>query len=64
MSNELPLVHQALAQRGVKVRTLCTLTAFDGETAALADLFTGAIDGSPAGLWSWSACAAGRPALS
>jgi dimethylamine/trimethylamine dehydrogenase len=44
MSNELPLVHQALAQRGVKVRTLCTLTAFDGETAALADLFTGAID--------------------
>jgi dimethylamine/trimethylamine dehydrogenase len=43
MSNELPLVHQALAQRGVKVRTLCTLTAFDGETAALADLFTGAI---------------------
>jgi dimethylamine/trimethylamine dehydrogenase len=44
MSNELPLVHQALAQRGVKVRTLCTLTAFDGETAALADLFSGAID--------------------
>ena len=44
MSNELPLVHQALARRGVKVRTLCTLTAFDGETAALADLFTGAID--------------------
>jgi len=44
MSNELPLLHQALAQRGVKVRTLCTLTAFDGETAALADLFTGAID--------------------
>ncbi len=44
MSNELPLVHQALAQRGVKVRTLCTLTAFDGETAALADLFTGAVD--------------------
>ena len=47
MSNELPLVHQALAQRGVKVRTLCTLTAFDGETAALADLFTGAIDRLP-----------------
>jgi len=44
MSNELPLVHQALAQRGVKVRTLCTLTAFDGETAAIADLFTGAVD--------------------
>jgi dimethylamine/trimethylamine dehydrogenase len=44
MSNELPLVHQALAKRGVKVRTLCTLTAFDGETAALADLFTGAVD--------------------
>jgi dimethylamine/trimethylamine dehydrogenase len=44
MSNELPLVHQALAKGGVKVRTLCTLSGFDGETAALADLFTGAMD--------------------
>jgi dimethylamine/trimethylamine dehydrogenase len=44
MSNELPLVHQALAKRGIKVRTLCTLTGFDGESAALADLFTGAVD--------------------
>ena len=44
MSNELPLVHQALAQSGVEVRTLCTLAGFDGEVAELADLFTGAID--------------------
>jgi dimethylamine/trimethylamine dehydrogenase len=44
MSNELPLVHQALAKRGIKVRTLCTLTGFDGESAGLADLFTGAVD--------------------
>ena len=44
MSNELPLVHQGLAKSGVRVRTLSTLTAFDGEFAELADLFTGALD--------------------
>jgi dimethylamine/trimethylamine dehydrogenase len=47
MSNELPLVHQALAQCSVKIRTLCTLTGFDGEVARLADLFTGKIDPLP-----------------
>src|SRR5262249_52822564 len=43
MSNELPLVHQTLAKHEVAIRTLCTLTEFDGEAALLADLFTGKI---------------------
>jgi dimethylamine/trimethylamine dehydrogenase len=42
MSNELPLVHRALAGRGVKIRTLRTVADFTGERLALADLFTGA----------------------
>jgi dimethylamine/trimethylamine dehydrogenase len=41
MSNELPLVHRALAQRRVPVTTLHLLTTFDGETATLKQLFTG-----------------------
>ncbi len=42
LSNELPRVHQALARRGVAVEPLSTLEGFDGESAVLADLFTGA----------------------
>jgi dimethylamine/trimethylamine dehydrogenase len=41
MSNELPLVQQALARRNVSVATLQTLSSFDGETAVLKQLFTG-----------------------
>ncbi|WP_027054662.1 FAD-dependent oxidoreductase [Mesorhizobium erdmanii] len=41
MTNELPLVHRALARRKVPVTTLHLLKAFDGETATLAHLFTG-----------------------
>jgi dimethylamine/trimethylamine dehydrogenase len=41
MTNELPRVHQALSRRGVGVTTLNRVTAFDGETASLAQLFTG-----------------------
>ncbi len=42
MTNELPRVHQALARRGVAVRTIETVAGFDGETVRLAQLFTGA----------------------
>lgn len=42
LSNELPLVHQALARRGVAVHALSILEGFEGEAAALADIFTGA----------------------
>lgn len=41
MTNELPLVHQALSRRRIPVTTLQMLKAFDGETATLAQLFTG-----------------------
>jgi dimethylamine/trimethylamine dehydrogenase len=41
MTNELPLVHRALARRRVPVTTLQLLTAFDGDTATLKHLFTG-----------------------
>ena len=41
MSNELPLVHRALAQRQVPVTTMHLLSAFDGESATLKHLFTG-----------------------
>jgi dimethylamine/trimethylamine dehydrogenase len=41
MTNELPLVHRALARRNVPVTTLHLLKSFDGETATLAHLFTG-----------------------
>lgn len=41
MTNELPLVHKALARRNVPVTTLQMLTAFDGETATLTHLFNG-----------------------
>ncbi|URK85921.1 FAD-dependent oxidoreductase (plasmid) [Rhizobium sp. RCAM05350] len=41
MTNELPLVHKALAKRNVPVTTLHMVTAFDGETATLTHLFNG-----------------------
>lgn len=41
MTNELPLVHRALAKRQVPVATLQMVTAFDGEKATLSHLFTG-----------------------
>jgi dimethylamine/trimethylamine dehydrogenase len=41
MTNELPLVHQALARRKVPVMTLQTLAGFDGEKATLKHLYTG-----------------------
>ncbi|MDQ0510556.1 oxidoreductase [Ancylobacter amanitiformis] len=41
MTNELPLVHRALARRNIPVTTLHLLKDFDGETATLAHLFTG-----------------------
>ncbi|MDI7862129.1 FAD-dependent oxidoreductase [Rhizobiaceae bacterium n13] len=41
MTNELPLVHRALARRQVPVTTLHMVTGFDGEKATLTHLFTG-----------------------
>ncbi len=40
MTNEQPLVHQALTKRGIPFRTLETVTGFDGETLHLAQFFT------------------------
>ncbi|MFT3672886.1 FAD-dependent oxidoreductase [Aestuariivirga sp.] len=40
MTNEQPLVHQALTKRGIAFRTLETVTGFDGETLHLAQFFT------------------------
>jgi dimethylamine/trimethylamine dehydrogenase len=42
MTNEQPGMHQALARRGVALRTLEVVTGFDGETLELAQIFTGA----------------------
>jgi dimethylamine/trimethylamine dehydrogenase len=41
MTNELPFVHQALADRDVEVITLALLKGFDGAEARLANIFTG-----------------------
>lgn len=41
MTNELPLVHRALTRRNVAVTTLVTVSAFDGETVTLSQIFTG-----------------------
>jgi dimethylamine/trimethylamine dehydrogenase len=43
MTNELPLVHRALGKAGVAIHTLRRVTAFDGESVTLADVY----DGSP-----------------
>ena len=42
MTNEQPLIHQALARRGITLRTLEIVTGFDGETLSLAQIFSGA----------------------
>jgi dimethylamine/trimethylamine dehydrogenase len=41
MTNEQPGMHQALARRGIALRTLEIVTGFDGETLRLAQIFTG-----------------------
>jgi dimethylamine/trimethylamine dehydrogenase len=41
MTNEQPLIHQALAKRGIGYRTLEIVTGFDGETLKLAQIFSG-----------------------
>ena len=41
MTNEQPLIHQALAKRDIGYRTLELVTGFDGETLKLAQLFSG-----------------------
>jgi dimethylamine/trimethylamine dehydrogenase len=42
LTNELPLVHQALARRGVAIHTLSTVQGFEGEAVTIVDIFTGA----------------------
>jgi dimethylamine/trimethylamine dehydrogenase len=41
MTNELPLVHRALGNAGVPIHTLHRVTAFDGTTVTLADVYNG-----------------------
>jgi dimethylamine/trimethylamine dehydrogenase len=41
MTNELPLVHRALTKAGVPIHTLKRVTAFDGESVSIADVYTG-----------------------
>jgi dimethylamine/trimethylamine dehydrogenase len=41
MTNELPLVHRALTRRNVAVTTLTTVSAFDGESVTLSQIFSG-----------------------
>jgi dimethylamine/trimethylamine dehydrogenase len=41
MTNEQPLIHQALARRGIGYRTLEIVAGFDGETLRLQQIFTG-----------------------
>jgi len=43
MTNEQPLIYQALARRGISCRTLQLVTAFNGESVRLAQIFTGEI---------------------
>ena len=47
LSNELPLVHQSLARRGVALQTLSTVCGFDGQVATISDIFTGALRSLP-----------------
>ncbi len=42
MTNELPLVHRALAAAHVPIHTLKRVTAFDGEAVTMADVYSGA----------------------
>jgi dimethylamine/trimethylamine dehydrogenase len=41
MTNELPLVHRALVKAGVPIHTLQRVTAFDGASVTLADVYSG-----------------------
>jgi dimethylamine/trimethylamine dehydrogenase len=41
MTNELPLVHRALAAAQVPIHTLKRVTAFDGESVTIADVYSG-----------------------
>jgi dimethylamine/trimethylamine dehydrogenase len=42
MTNELPLVHRALAKAQVAIHTLKRVTAFDGNAVTIADVYSGA----------------------
>jgi dimethylamine/trimethylamine dehydrogenase len=42
MTNELPLVHRALAKARVPIHTLKRITAFDGDAVTMADVYSGA----------------------
>jgi dimethylamine/trimethylamine dehydrogenase len=42
MTNEQPLIHQALLRRGIAYRTLEIVCGFDGDTLEVAQIFTGA----------------------
>jgi dimethylamine/trimethylamine dehydrogenase len=42
MTNELPLVHRALTAAHVPIHTLQRVTAFDGESVTIADVYSGA----------------------
>ena len=41
MTNEQPLVHQSFAAKGIALRTLEVVTAFDGDELRLAQIFSG-----------------------
>ncbi|GAC1672181.1 MAG: hypothetical protein NVS9B2_19740 [Steroidobacteraceae bacterium] len=41
MTNELPLVHRALLKAGVAIHTLHRVTAFDGDSVTIADVYGG-----------------------
>ena len=41
MTNEQPMIHATLARRGIAYRTLEIVTAFDGDTLSLAQVFSG-----------------------
>ena len=43
LTNEQPLIHQALAKRGIAYRTLEIVSGFDGETVRLAQIFSGEV---------------------
>jgi hypothetical protein len=48
LTNEQPLVHQALAKKGIGYRTLEIVTGFDGATVTLAQIFSGEVRESAA----------------
>ena len=41
MTNELPLVHRALAKANVPIHTLQRVAGFDGESVTIADVYSG-----------------------